>query len=178
MATYDLAEFDAGVAGVTYDLALFNAICGGVNYQLAELGVDVGQDFQVSLGVNPATFDPFDIATLTASSVLVPDSWTFAQIDGFGGSVITPTVTLSGSGGTRTYKCPGRLSTQTLYFRVTATLGAATSVAEVRHTIAPHAGKFGAGGIGWDYHPGPYVPGGLYLETLGLFPDTGLYVRT
>lgn len=83
----------------------------------------------------------------------VPDSWVFAQIDGPGGNVIAPTVSLSGSGGTRTYRCPGRLVEQTLWFRVTATLGASTAVAEVKHTIAPHAGVFGAGGVGWRYHP-------------------------
>lgn len=156
MATYHLAAFDAGIDGVTFDLARFDVVGGGVTYHLAELGVEVGQDFQVSLGpVSPPTFAPFDTAVLTASSVIVPDSWTFAQIDGFGGAVVTPTVALTGTGGTRSYRCPGRLFPLELFFRVTAAKGSATSVAEVKHTIAPHAGIFGPGGIGWQYHPAP-----------------------
>lgn len=154
MATYHLAAFDAGIDGVTFDLARFDVVGGGVTYHLAELGVEVGQVFEVSLGANQS-FGPFDTAVLTASSVIIPDSWVFAQIDGFGGAVIAPTVTLTGSGGTRSYQCPGRLAMQELFFRVTAVKGSAVSVAEVKHTIAPHAGIFGPGGIGWQYHPTP-----------------------
>ena len=153
MTTYDLASVDAAISGVTYNLAALDVITGGLTYDLAALDVYAGSDFQVSLGPNPPRFDPFDIAVLTASSLIVPDTWTFAQIDSLGGSVITPTVTLTGSGGTRSYRCPGRLTEQTLFFRCTATKDSATSVAEVTHTVAPHAGVYGPNGVGWQYHP-------------------------
>ncbi len=146
MTTYDLAAFDAGISGLTYNLAALDVICGGTTYNLAALDVYAGTDFQVTLGSDPPRFDPFDIATLTASSLLVPDTWVFEQISG-------EPVLLSGSGGTRSYRCPGRLTELTLRFRVTATLNGTPSVAEVTHTIAPHAGVYGPGGVGWPHHP-------------------------
>lgn len=155
MATYDLAEFNVGTTGVTYDVAELNFVAGGVTYDLAGFDMEAGSSFAVTLGPNPPRFDPFAIAALTASSVIVPDSWVFQQIDGFGGAVVTPTVALTGTGGIRSYQCPGRLATQELFFRVTATKGSTVSVAEVKHTIAPHAGIFGPGGVGWQYHPTP-----------------------
>lgn len=150
--SYKLAALDAQIQGISYRLYGLDARAGAKRYQLADLDATVGAPFEVTLGAN-AFFNPFDVAVLTASSLSVPDSWVFEQINALGGVVVTPTVTLSGSGGSRTYKCPGRFSEQVLYFRVTATLGTQTSVAEVVHTVGPHSGTFGPNGVGWEYHP-------------------------
>lgn len=145
---YALAAVDIQASGVSYALAGLDVVAGGAAYALAGLDVVAGDGFQVTLGPNPPRFDPFDIAALTASSLSVPNSWTFTQLSG-------PPVVLSGSGGSRTYRCPGRLVEQTLTFRVVATLGALTATAEVTHVVAPHAGIFGPDGVGWQYHPAP-----------------------
>lgn len=153
---YLLAGIDAEIGAVHYRLAAVDAISGGTSYLLGGLDAEAGQEYQVTLGENPPRFDPFDIAVLTASAYIVPESWLFQEISGFGGTVITPTVVLSGAAGQRFYRCPGRLTEQTKYFRVTATFaGGATDSAEVRHTIAPHAGDYGPGDIGRQYHPTP-----------------------
>lgn len=146
MTTYNLAGIDAGIDGLKYNLAAVDVVCGGLTYDLAALDVYAGSDFAVTLGPNPPRFDPFDVATLTASALSVPDSWVFTQLSG-------KPVLLSGSDGTRSYRCPGRLAEQTLVFQVTATLGSDLATAEVTHTIAPHAGQFGPGGVGWQFHP-------------------------
>ena len=153
---YDLANIDAGAIGFPYDLSKFNAMAGATTYRLASFDGIGGERLEVTLGpVSPPRFDPFELATLTAASVIIPNSWTFEEIDGFGGSVVPPTVTLTGTGGQRTYRCPGLLFEQVRYFRVTVELDGAYGTAEVRHSVAPHAGRFSEGGIGRQYHSKP-----------------------
>jgi hypothetical protein len=168
MATYRLAGLRTSSTGIKYRLSHIRASAGGVKYRFAKLRATSGDYLAVTLGpTNPPTVDPFTRVALTASSVLPADSWTFAQLSG-------PLVTMTGTGGSRTFKAPARLTASVLLFQVTATkAGYPNSVAQVTHTVAPHAGLYAPDGRGIEIRG---VAGALWPDT-GLFPDTGLTLR-
>lgn len=81
------------------------------------------------LSIQPLTVEPLDLVSLTAylESALVADSFSWDQVSG-------DSISLEGSGNTRTFKAPASTAGTTIVVGVTATKGGVTSP-EVQATV-------------------------------------------
>lgn len=94
---------------------------------------------------NQSNVEPETLITVTTSvtSGHTADSWTWRRISG-------PTVTLTGTGGTRTFYAPSGMTGTTLVLGVTATAGGVTSPEQtVTVTTLPQ--------VSWHYSAGTWV---------------------
>lgn len=98
------------------------------------IGAVADDTVDVSAGSDQINIEPFTTVTLTGTYTgAAPTSWTITRNGGTGG-----TVTLSGSGNTRTFPAPASLDQETYTFDIEGTLGAATDTDSVTITVLPH----------------------------------------
>lgn len=102
----------------------------------------VGQPI-ISAGPDLADLEPWRTVALTGTDVddgipVTGRSW--SQISG-------PTVTLVGTGATRTYEAPGTLDGADLVFRFTVTTASGTVTDDVTHTVLPVNEHAAVGGV-------------------------------
>lgn len=101
-----------------------------------------------NLGGNVINIEPYTVQTISGASSVDNDvgtiaSYAFRQISG------SPTVTLAGSGASRTYTAPGTIAGTTLTFGliVTDNQGAESTEDTVTHTIFPVTERAAVGGL-------------------------------
>lgn len=114
------------------------------------------------------TVNSQDSVTVTASITGTVSAWAWSQTAG-------PTVTLSGSGASRSFTAPATMDGAAITLQAIATIGGVDSPAgSVTVSVRAHQWWVKRSG-GWQPF-GVVLPEGLHLDTL-LYPDTGLYVR-